>query len=118
MKIPLKDIAVVKRQRKEIDPQELRKLANSILARGRLIHAINVRPTRPDDLDDEGKPITLPWTLLTGGRRYAAHLVLGWDEIEAANFDDLGPLEQQVVELEENIVRTNITWQEEIDAKA
>lgn len=122
MKIPVSSIAIRARQRQRMDESKLRDLADSIKARGRLIHPINVRPTRPDDTydtgDRQGQPIQEPWVLLTGGRRYAAHFMLGWSEIEARNYDDISPLEQQVVELEENLIRADITWDEEVAAKA
>lgn len=126
MFVPLKDIAVVNRQRKVMDPQALRQLANSILAVGRLIHPINVRPTQPGEVypddystvEQRGQPIQEPWVLLTGGRRLAAHMVIGKDEIEARNFEDLPPLEREIVELEENVARADITWQEKLEAEA
>jgi ParB-like chromosome segregation protein Spo0J len=133
VKIPLTSIAIIDRQRKDMDLPKLQQLANSILlveqSRGEgngLIHPINVRPTRKDDRYDDGygvadlrgQPVAQPWILLTGGRRTAAHALLGRTEIEARNFDDLDPLEQQIVELEENLARVNLSWQEELAAKA
>jgi ParB-like chromosome segregation protein Spo0J len=133
VKIPIRDIAIINRQRQEMDLPELQKLANSILMvekmRGEgngLIHPINVRPVRPDDLYDQtynvadlrGQPVRHQWILVTGGRRTAAHAMLGRTEIEARNFEDLDPLDREVVELEENISRKNLTWQEELAAKA
>lgn len=133
MKIPLSDIAIINRQRQEMDLPELQKLANSILMvekiRGEgngLIHPINVRPPRPDDRYDSNygvadlrdQPVRHRWILVTGGRRTAAHALLGRTQIEANNFEDLDPLDREVVELEENISRKNLTWQEELAAKA
>ena len=132
MKIPIKDIAIINRQRQEMDIPELQKLANSILVvekmRGEgngLIHPINVRPPSPDDTYDSGypvaelrgKPVHHPWILVTGGRRTAAHAMLQRLEIEARNFDTLDPLDREIVELDENLARKNLTWQEELAAK-
>lgn len=118
MLVKISDIAVVKRQRKDMDKKKLLELVNSIKEVGRLIHPINIRPTRPDDLDDAGEPVAQPWMLLTGGRRLAAHLLMGKEEIEASDFRDLNPLEQQIVELEENLRRQDLSWYEEADALA
>lgn len=133
MKISIADIAIINRQRQEMDLPALQALANSILMveriRGEgngLIHAINVRPTRDDDVYDpgynvaelRGQPVRQKWILVTGGRRTAAHAMLGRTEIQANNFDDLDPLDREIVELDENLARKNLTWQEELAAKA
>jgi ParB-like chromosome segregation protein Spo0J len=133
VKISIADIAIINRQRQEMDIPELQKLASSILMvekmKGEgngLIHPINVRPPRPDDVYDDrypvaelrGKPVHHPWILVTGGRRTAAHALLQRSQIEARNFEDLNPLDREIVELEENINRSNLTWQEELSAKA
>ena len=133
MKIPISSIAIINRQRQEMDLPELQKLANSILMvekiRGEgngLIHPINVRPTRDDDVYDQGynvaelrgQKVMQPWVLVTGGRRTAAHALLNRTEIEARNFEDLDPLDREIVELDENLARKNLTWQEELAAKA
>jgi DNA modification methylase/ParB-like chromosome segregation protein Spo0J len=123
MNIPIRDIAVVKRQRKKMDPTKLQRLANNIKTAGRLIHPINVRPTRTDDMYPQGHPkagqhVEQPWVLITGGRRIAAHIILKKDDIEARNFDDLPPLEQKVIELYENLDREDLPYADELEAKA
>lgn len=109
-----------------MDPAKLQALAADIKMVGRLIHKINVRPRRPDDVyppdykiaEKRGLPIEEPWILVTGGRRTAAHYILGWPEIEAENFEDLDPLNQRIVELSENLNREDISWTDEVAAKA
>lgn len=117
MLIPISQIAVIKRQRKKMDPKKLQELAASIKRAGKLIHPIVVRATQPDEIGDSGLGITEPWVLIAGGRRTAAHVMLGLTEIEANDFGQLDALEQQIIELEENLNRENLTWQEEVSAK-
>lgn len=133
MKISISDIAVIRRQRTVMDQGKLNQLANSIMAvekiKGEgngLIHAINVRPPREDETyppdypvaDLRGQKIHHPWVLVTGGRRTAAHLLIERTHIEAINFNDLDPLDREIVELEENLGREDINWKDELDAKA
>lgn len=124
MLIATKDIAVIKRQRKVIDSTKLQRLAENLkstkaVTGKALIHPITVRPRRDDDTySDTKRPVTHPWVLVTGGRRIAAHVLLGWPEIDANDFTDLSPLEQKIVELNENIDREDLPWQDELDAKA
>lgn len=115
MLIPISSIAVLNRQRKALDPEELNALATSIKLRG-LLHPIVVRNPRDDEKDSlqEGQTCVL----CVGGRRLAAHILLGRNEIEANLKEDLGRIEAELVELEENLKRVNLTWQEETEARA
>lgn len=54
--------------------------------------------------------------LRAGGRRLAAAATLGWTEIDALVRGEMTPLEAQLIELEENIRRKALEWQEEINA--
>lgn len=112
MLIAISDIAVVNRQRKDLDLKEVSELAASIEANG-LLHPIVVRA--PHSLS-EGSG--LPYVLVVGGRRLAAHVLLGRDGIEASLKENLNPLSAEVCELEENLKRVNLSWQEEVAAKA
>jgi len=87
-----------KRQRREIT--DIDELAASIAARG-LIHPILIRR------DGE---------LVAGERRYTAVKQLGWTNIPVQFTDELDPGELQLIELEENIKRVDLPWQEECDA--
>ncbi len=110
--VPIASIIVEERQRKNYDPMALTELANSIRERG-LIHALVVRP--------DGK------TLITGGRRlkvlsdpmrnlsagltYVGNPVpQGMVPVIRATSED--PLEWEELELDENIRRKDLTWQE------
>jgi len=60
------------------------------------------------------QPIVLDqdYNLIAGGRRLAAAKMLGWTEIPAVFRETLTEDEKLVLELEENLQRENITWQE------
>lgn len=54
--------------------------------------------------------------LVVGERRYEAAKRLGWTQIRFEYIDELDPRELHAIELEENIKRVNLTWQEECRA--
>src|SRR5262245_15694129 len=83
------------RQRKQVNGIEI--LADSINRLG-LIHPIVV---------------TRDGTLVAGERRLAACKQLGWGNISCQYVDELDELHLRAIELEENIKRTDLTWQEE-----
>jgi ParB family chromosome partitioning protein len=87
-----------RRQRHEIG--DISSLADSIRRIG-LIHPLVV--------DDNN-------TLIAGFRRYTACKSLGWTGVECTRIGDLDPLVRHLVELEENIKRLDLTWQERHDA--
>jgi ParB-like chromosome segregation protein Spo0J len=115
MLLPISSIAVINRQRKQIDPKKLAELAESIKARGKLLHPIVVR--EPHESEKEKLAAGQTKVLVVGGRRLAAHIFLGLKEIEVNDFESLDPYEAEICELEENLKRENITWQEEVDAR-
>lgn len=86
------------RQRKELT--NIEELAESIRANG-LINPIVVTP----DL-----------TLVAGERRLTAHKLLQYDQIAVQYTDQLGEDQLQILELEENIRRENLTWQDHVHA--
>ena len=88
------------RQRKHLNGIEI--LADSIKRLG-LIHPIVV---------------TRDLTLVAGERRLAACKQLGWGNITCQYTDELDDLSLRAIELEENIKRTELTWQELIFAVA
>lgn len=89
------------RQRKIFDPDKLQELAESIRVNG-LIHPIII---------DENN------TLMAGQRRVMASLILNRTMIRFERFEGLDEWQKKSIELEENIRRENLTWQEEINAK-
>lgn len=104
------------RQRQEFDPEALQELKNSIEDRG-LLHPIVLRP-----VGDQ-------WYLVAGERRMRAIaeiFALGgsfthdgvryggeWgDSLPYTSLGDLDPLEAEEAELDENLKRRDLTWQE------
>lgn len=54
--------------------------------------------------------------LVAGERRLRAVRSLGWDTIPVQWADDLSPHDLLALELEENIKRSDLTWQEQVDS--
>lgn len=96
---PLSSITVNReeRQRRALDPDHIRSLADSISKRG-LIH--------PPVLTRDG-------TLVVGECRVEALRLLGWTHSPIQFIDELDPRALRAVELEENIRRKQIEWKEE-----
>ena len=74
-----------------------------------------------DSLDKYGQmhPIVVTdnLELVAGGRRLTAAILLGWDEIEVKQYGDLSETEKLELELEENLIRKDLTWQESVALK-
>lgn len=86
------------RQRKEL--KDIDVLADSIRRLG-LIHPLLI--TRDHDL-------------VAGERRLAAVEFLGWDKVPCQYTDEIDPINYYAMELEENIKRLDLTWQEQCAA--
>lgn len=95
--VPLDSIIVKRDERQRRDLTEIDVLADSIRRLG-LIHPIVV--TREDH------------ELVAGERRTAACRSLGWTMIPVQFVDELDPARLRAIELEENIKRQDITWQD------
>lgn len=95
------------RQRKILDEESLHRLAESI-NKHNLFNPILI----------SNSPINGMYELVAGFRRLSAAELLGWAEIPAKFEEDLSPLERQIIELEENSQRENLTWAEESCAHA
>jgi len=106
-----------KRQRKEINSDKVRELAESIRTKD-LIHTILLEKV------DENC-----YTLISGENRIEAFRFLnetdaeclnpkyrGWNFIPARCALDVTAIEIEALELEENIKRSDLTWKEEVDA--
>lgn len=108
MDIGIKDVVIERhndsqrRARKEMG--NLLNLASSIERHG-LMHPIVV-----DKLED-GK-----WRLIAGERRYRACMLNGQTLIKATLIKDVDDVSAKEMEIEENIVRQNLSWPEECDA--
>ena len=92
--LPLHEIILIDRQR--LDLGDIQGLANSISQFG-LIQPI---------------VITHDKRLIAGGRRLAAHQLLGKTEIDVVFREDMSQDDLHILELEENIRRKEETWQE------
>lgn len=108
--IPVEKIAVIDRARKDLG--NIGELAEKLKSEGQ-IQAGCVRQVREDDIKDYGlDPVKTPYILVAGGRRYAAACLAGLDTFKAEFLEDLPPLRQKIIELEENLGRKDYTWDE------
>jgi ParB-like chromosome segregation protein Spo0J len=126
LSIPIQQVIVSpNRQRRSFEPAALQELADSIERSG-LLHPIVVRPTSPADE-------TFGWTLVCGERRLRAIRDYLWplggilrcggetyDEglIPCIPIGELDELAAEEAELEENIRRVDLSWQESAAATA
>jgi len=94
------------RQRKELDVSDL---LESIPRHGVLVPII---------VTLEPGPNGEPYKLLAGERRFTASSKLGLPTIPARQLDDLPLTEQRIIELEENLRRKDLTWQDQCEAVA
>lgn len=104
VRLPVTSIYVNReaRQRRTIDTIDLQ---DSIKARG-VMNPIIVRR--------DGDTITL----VAGERRLQSSINLGLPDIPVRFAEDLPPIEYEIIELEENIKRKDLTWQEKVRATA
>jgi ParB/RepB/Spo0J family partition protein len=79
-----------------------------------LISSINMHGVlQPIILKPESGPNGEPYLLIAGERRLTATRALGHETIPARLFSDLSYIEAQLIELEENVRRSDLTWQEQ-----
>ena len=98
--VPLGDITVQRDERQRRDLSDIDILADSIRRLG-LIHPLVV---------------TRDLTLVAGERRYTACRSLGWVTVPVQYTDELEPARLRAIELEENIKRQDISWQDQVNA--
>lgn len=101
--VPLDSIVVKRDERQRRELLDIDVLADSIRRLG-LIHPLVV--TR------EG------YELVAGERRLSACTRLGWTNVPVQYVDELEPARLRAIELEENIKRQDITWQDQVRAIA
>jgi DNA modification methylase len=99
-RVPVDKIWVVRGERQRKELKGIKELADSIKRLG-LIHPLVI------DRD---------YRLWAGERRLAAVKMLSHDFVMCQWLDELDPATRRLVELEENIRRHNLTWQEEVCA--
>jgi ParB family chromosome partitioning protein len=92
----IEEIKIGKRMRKDFG--NIDDLASSLSRLGQL---------QPIIITDDGE-------LVAGERRLRAAMSLGWDEVEVIRMSDLDDVTKKEIELEENIMRKEFTWPEEV----
>lgn len=97
---PLADITKRPRQRSELKPEAITSLAESIRRLG-LIH--------PLVIDRQG-------VLVAGETRLEACRSLGWTHVPIQFADEVDEVGMKKIELEENLKRTDLTWQDQVRA--
>lgn len=95
--IPIDSITILRETRQRRDLENIDELAESIHRIG-LIHY----PTVTED-----------FVLIAGERRITACRQLGWTAIPVTIRDGLDEFEQHVIELEENVKRRDLSWQDQ-----
>ncbi len=87
----------------------IQELAVSIKKRG-LLHPIII------DKIEDALPTEPVWRLIAGERRLKASILNGATEIETNLLSDIDDIAAKEIELEENVMRQNLSWQEECEA--
>jgi len=107
MKIKIKSIEVKQKEGKRArgDYGDLTRLAKSIKEHG-LMHPIVVDKATSGDKE---------YILIAGERRLRAAVLIGLSEIEATLVSQTTALERKAMELEENVIRKDLTWPEEVE---
>jgi ParB/RepB/Spo0J family partition protein len=114
--IALREILIpADRQRQKVSDAKLAELAMSIQTHG-LLNPIVVCPV--DRVRFPDSPPHIKYQLVAGYRRYLGHVKIKRSEIPSIMRDDVTDrLEQEEIELDENMLRENLTYQEEVMAK-
>lgn len=106
MQIFIKDI-FIEEVRQRVDYGNIDRLADGMSRVGQ-VQAILV---------EEGSfPNNKKYKLIAGGRRLRAALLNGWNAIEAITTTECDPVKLEEMELEENVNRKDLGFQEEIEA--
>ena len=100
---------VIALDRVVVDPNRFRREFKEVESLAESIKQVGLIQPIVLDADDN---------LIAGERRYRAHRLLGLGEIKFVRMVDLTPKQTALVELEENIRRLPLTWQEECMAVA
>ena len=90
---------------------EIQELAESFRTYG-MLHPLTVS-THPDAATPGGKQ----YLLVAGERRLRALILLNADPVPIIVRNDLSDLERKLLEVEENIQRVNLSWQERIEGE-
>ena len=108
MKIPISQIKIERedkdKKRFRRDLGEIQEMVESLKRYG-LIQPIVVERTGNES-----------YKLIAGERRFTAAAYLGWSEIDCVFREDLSDVQRKELELEENIQRKDVSWEERIEA--
>lgn len=116
MDIPIREIFIPpNRQRTAVKESAIAELAVSIQSKGQL-HPLTVATI--DRVRFPDAPEHINYQLIAGYRRLLASALLKLPTVKAELRDNLTQLEQEEIELDENLQRENLSWQEEIKAKS
>lgn len=116
MDVEIKEIFIPPdRQRKTVKEAAIAELAISIQAKGQL-HPLTVAPM--DFVRFPDAPPHLKYLLIAGYRRMLACALLKLPSVKVELRENLSHIEQEEIELDENLQRENLSWQEEIKAKS
>lgn len=103
------------RQRTVVKESAVAELAVSIQSKGQL-HPLTVAPI--DRVRFPDAPEHINYQLIAGYRRLLASALLKLPTVRVEVRENLTKLEQEEIELDENLQRENLSWQEEVKAKA
>lgn len=102
MKLPISSIIIKRDERQRRELTGIEELAASLS---------NVGLINPVVINSDNE-------LIAGERRLTAAISLGWTEIAVTLLSDLDPVTAHIIELEENIKRCDLPWQDEVRAIA
>lgn len=118
MKIKVSEVFIPpSRQRTKINESAIAELSISIQAHGQF-HPITVLEINEEyRAQNPTTPLLCKWRLIAGHRRLLATALLKIPEIEANLRDNLTDLEMAEIELDENLMRENLHYSDEVMAK-
>lgn len=116
MDVAIKEIFIPpERQRQTVKESAVAELAVSIQARGQF-HPIIVAPI--DRVRFPDVPAHINYQLVAGYRRLLASALLKLPSVRVELRENLTQIELEEIELDENLMRENLSWQEEVKAKS
>jgi len=116
--VPITQIIVSEtRQRRSFDPTSLATLANSIASRG-LLHPITVRNGSTELVAGERRLRAIAELARNNVQITCNGLAVPCGSVPVLELGDLDALAIEETELEENVIRADLTWQERANAEA
>jgi len=108
--VPVDEIIVEERQRKKITLESVQDLMASISQNSEVLYETRglINPI----------VVRAGCILVTGERRLTAHRFLNRKVIAVTDIEGMSPDDAKIIELEENVKRSDLTWQERCEAAA